>query len=151
MKCPAVSVFTDTPTALYTHRYHAPPARPGLLLQTQALHHFVAETLGPAGPSQEQKQDPWRRVLFSNTVARGQNYLNNNPIISFLGAFPIPKLFPPKNIIEQRLGINVILLCFKCENRSVILCLVSKPSIGVELGKKNKTPWVAWRSTRKVK
>lgn len=36
-----------------------------------------------------------------------------------------------KNIIEERSGINVILLCFKCENRSVILCLVSKPSIGV--------------------
>lgn len=75
--------------------------------------------------------DPWTRVLFSNTGAHGQIYLNNNPIISFLGAFPIPKLFPPKNIIEERLGINVILLCFKCENRSVILCLVSKPSIGV--------------------
>lgn len=106
---------------------------PSLLLpQRQALPHFAGETRGLAGQSREQKQDPRTQVLFSsNTVEGGHIHLNNNSIISFLRASPIPKSLAPKNIIEERSGIHVILLCFKCENRSVILCLVSKPSIGV--------------------
>lgn len=57
---------------------------------------------------------------------------------------PVFKSFPPKkNITKEKSAISVIILCFKCGNRSVILCLVSKPSIGCNLAKRVKfSGWV---------
>lgn len=62
--------------------------------------------------------------------------------------FSIFKSFPPKIIIEERSETNVITMCFKCEYRSIILCLVSKPSTRVQLGRENKIQWVGQRNTK---
>lgn len=54
-----------------------------------------------------------------------------------LRALPGLESYTPKIEIQEAAESCVIILRCKCDNRSVMLCLVSKPSSGVELDKKN--------------